>query len=87
MLDNCGGDHGESGNEEAGANALERGDSGVGVGEAAGEGDEGGLVERDEEDEDYVRDGLEGSRGDLERVGEECVHGGSLLDRECLKLS
>ena len=50
------------------------------MGDAAGEGDKGGFVERDEEDEDDVRDGLEGSRGDFEGVGEACVHGSSLLN-------
>lgn len=80
MFRDGGGDHGEGGGEEAEADAVERGDAGVVAGEFPGEGDEDGVVERDDEDEHHVWDGLQGSRWDFEGFGEVCVHGGSLLD-------
>nr|GMC78628.1 Os04g0441700 [Ipomoea batatas] len=68
VLHGGGGDHGERGGEEAEADALQRRDAVGLAGEAAGEGDEEGVVERDEEDEDDVRDGLERCGRDLEGV-------------------
>lgn len=79
--------HGEGGGEEAGADSLERGDAGVLACDPAGDGDEESFVERDDEDENEVRDGLEGCWRDLEGGGETSVHGGSLLDGEGLELS
>lgn len=55
--------HGEGGDEEAGPDAVERGYAGRVAGEATGKGDENGVVKWDQEEEEEVRDGLEGGWG------------------------
>jgi hypothetical protein len=85
-LDQRRGDHGEGDDEEAHADALERGDPRFDAGEAAHGRHEGGLVGRDERDEHEVGDGLQRGGGHVEGGGEARVHGAALLHREGLQL-
>lgn len=50
VLHDGGGDHGEGGEEEAEADALQRSDAVGLAGDSDGEGDEEGVVERDDDD-------------------------------------
>lgn len=85
LLDQGGRNHGEGSREEADPDPLQGGDSYVIAGEFPGDWDEECLVERNQDDEDDVGDGLQWGWGDL-KGGQLGVHGASLLDRESLEL-
>lgn len=62
-LDERGGGHGQAGEHEADADALEVGDACPVARDAAGEGDEDAIIERD--DDDHEGDGDDGEGGRL----------------------
>ncbi|KAJ6847318.1 protein NRT1/ PTR FAMILY 4.3-like [Iris pallida] len=84
-LDRGGDGHGHDGEHEADRDPLELGDARGVAGEAAGEGDEGELV--DGEEEGHEEEGDDGDGGGRDGEGAElAVHDAPLLHREGLQL-
>lgn len=86
-LENGGDGHGDSGEDEADADALQVGDAGGDAGEFSDERYDDSVVERDDDDQEGDREDREGGRGDFEVGVYGFVHGLGLLDGECLELS